>query len=186
MAAGFVRNGRAEKDGESRDRAPSSPRNHPQERLVCPRYFPASSACVGRAVGQGQAPLSYFQVQSDSPSDTRNAPGPAPLPFALSPPLSLTHHHHRSPPIKHGRPARPTPSTTKPGGDGRGPRHRLPHAHWRGSLVPLPHWAVQPATPRRGLLLRASSSCFEKTYKQIPGGRPLWPVAGAGTGRGGG
>lgn len=50
--------------------------------------------------------------------------------------------------------------------------------------VCLPYWTARPATPRRGLRLRAASSCFEKTYKQIPGGRPLLPIAGAGTERG--
>ena len=53
------------------------------------------------------------------------------------------------------------------------------------SACPL-YWMAASATLRRKLRLQAASSCFEKTYKQIPGGRPLSAVTGAGTGRGSG
>ena len=52
--------------------------------------------------------------------------------------------------------------------------------------VCLLHWMAASATLRRKLRLQAASSCFEKTYKQIPGGRPLSAVTGAGTRRGSG
>lgn len=83
--------------------------------------------------------------------------------------------------------APPGPPPTQPNQWGGGSHHTAsPKPIGASASVCLLHWMVASATLCRELRLQADSRCFEKTYKQIPGGRPLSAVTGAGTRRGSG
>lgn len=143
------------------------PRNHPQGAARLPSVLPAPSKLGWgeRWVG-GQAPPSYFIVPRTRLRTPETPPArfPCPCPVLPSdPPPPVPSHLTWLPHLAH--------SPTQPNQWG-GPITPPPQAHWRVSLrLPAP-LMVASATLCRELRLQADSRCFEKTYKQIPRGRP--------------